>query len=91
MIRLNVFVQADTANYTAAIAEARLLTEHSRQEEGCVAYDVFQSVTRGDVFMICETWADQASLDAHTQTEHFKHHVERLKALAEMKIERFEF
>lgn len=91
MIRLNVFVQAEVQNFTAALAEARLLTEHSRQEKGCVAYDVFQSVTRGDVFMICETWTDQAALDAHGETEHFKHHVARLKEVATLKIERFDF
>lgn len=44
------------------------LTEKSRKHAGCIAYDTFQNATRSDVFMICETWADQASLDAHSAT-----------------------
>lgn len=57
MIRLNVFIQVEAANRAALLAEAKALVEKSLNDEGCVAYDVFESATRQDVMMICETCA----------------------------------
>ena len=92
MIRLNCFFQAaDAAKYKEALRAAVALTEKSRNHAGCIAYDVFQSATRSDVFMICETWADQPSLDAHSATPEFKQHVTEMEACGQMKLERFEF
>ena len=72
MIRLNCFFQAaDAAKYKDALRAAVALTEKSRHHAGCIAYDVFQSATRSDVFMICETWKDDASLKAHAETRRF--------------------
>ena len=41
--------------------------------------------------MICETWADQPSLDAHQKSAHFTTLVPRIESLGEMKLEQFEF
>ncbi len=92
MIRLNCFFQAvDAAKYKDALRAAVALTEKSRNHAGCIAYDVFQSATRSDVFMICETWKDQASLKAHAETPEFKKYVAEIEACGQMKLERFEF
>lgn len=92
MIRLNCFFQAtDGDHYKDALRAAVALTEKSRNHAGCIAYDVFQSATRSDVFMICETWKDQASLDLHSATPEFKKHVAEIEACGQMKLERFEF
>ena len=91
MIRLNCFFQAaDAAKYNDALRAAVALTEKSRNHAGCIAYDVFQSATRSDVFMICETWKDQASLDLHSATPEFKKYVAEIEACGQMKLERFE-
>lgn len=69
MIRLNCFFQAnDGEQFKTALQAAVALTEHSQKHEGCIAYDVFQSAIRKDVFLICETWEDQASFDKHAAT-----------------------
>ena len=53
MLRLNCFFQANSAeDYKQALAAAVELTMKSQKHEGCIAYDVFQSATRSDVFMI---------------------------------------
>ena len=92
MIRLNCFFQANNGEqYKDALRAAVALTEKSRNHAGCVAYDVFQSATRSDVFMICETWKDQASLDAHSNTPEFGKHVGEMQACGQLKLERFEF
>lgn len=91
MIRLNVFVRVNESNREKAIEAAKALTACSVQEEGCIAYDTFESSTRPDVFMICETWLNEEVLATHGKTEHFLQNIKVIKELAEIKIEKFEF
>ncbi len=91
MIRLNCFFQAKKGHYNEALEAAILLTAASQKHGGCIAYDVFESATRKDVFMICETWADQASLDAHSKTDEFAQYVSCMEVCGELKLEKFEF
>lgn len=91
MLRLNCFFQANEGMYDAALEAALVLTAHSVKEEGCIAYDTFESATRPDVFMICETWADEASLEQHMQAPHFKQYVPMMEACGTLKLEKFTF
>ncbi|WP_294539446.1 putative quinol monooxygenase [uncultured Bacteroides sp.] len=91
MIRLNVFIQASAENRAAVLNLAKELVAASLNDNGCVAYDVFESATRPDVLMICETWKDEASLDAHQKASHFVTLVPQIEALAAMKLEKFSF
>ena len=84
MIRLNVFIQVDEKNHDAVVAAAKELVAASLKDQGCIAYDLFQSATRPDVLMICETWADAASLSAHEAASHFTTLVPRIQSLAPM-------
>lgn len=65
MIRLNVFIQVNESNRNAVLETAKELVAQSLNDKGCIAYDIFESATRKDVLMICETWKDAESLDAH--------------------------
>ncbi len=56
MIRLNVFIQVSESNRAAVLEAAKELVASSLKDKGCIAYDVFESATRNDVLMICETW-----------------------------------
>lgn len=87
MLRLNCFFQASEGRYDEALQAAIALTAKSQSHPGCKAYDVFESATRPDVFMICETWADQASLDFHSQTPEFKEYAAILNACGTLSIE----
>lgn len=91
MLRLNCFIQVEESEREAVLEAARILTAASLKQEGCVAYDVFESATRRDVLMICETWRDQAALDAHTASEVFAEQAGVLHRLARTKLETFEF
>ena len=75
MIRLNVFVRVSETNREKAIETAKELTACSLKEEGCIAYDTFESSTRHDVFMICETWQNAEVLAAHEKSSHFSKYV----------------
>lgn len=91
MIRLNVFIRTSEAGRADLAAAARELVAASLADDGCVAYDLFESATRPDVLLICETWRDAAALAAHEQTAHFTTLVPRMEQLGELKMERFEF
>lgn len=91
MIRLNVFVRVNEINREKVIEAAKALTACSLKEEGCIAYDTFESATRPDVFMICETWQNEEVLSAHEKSSHFAKYVGTIQELAEMKLEKFEF
>jgi quinol monooxygenase YgiN len=91
MIRLNAFIQVKEGKKAELLAVTKELVEKSLQDAGCVAYDVFDSTTRSDVMMICETWRDAESLAAHSASAHFTTLVPKIEALGSLKLEQFEF
>ncbi len=92
MIRINLFISVKTEKRARLLDVATSLTEASLKDDGCVAYDIFESHTRPDVLMICETWRDEAALTAHESAPHFTTLVPQLRELSdEMKSEKFQF
>lgn len=43
----------------------------TRQEPGCVSYQLCQDLSDSNTFAFVETWQDQAAIDSHNQTPHF--------------------
>lgn len=91
MIRLNCFIQVEESKREQVLALAKELVAASLKDEGCIAYDIFESSTRRDVMMICETWKDAASLDAHSKSAHFTTLVPQIQNFGSLKLEQFEF
>ncbi|MCM1377056.1 MAG: antibiotic biosynthesis monooxygenase [Clostridium sp.] len=91
MLRLNCFISVNDENRSSILEAAKTLTAASLQQDGCIAYDIFESATRPGVLMICETWRDQEALDAHSASEVFIREVGKMRSLAEMKLETFKF
>jgi quinol monooxygenase YgiN len=46
------------------------LVAPTRQEHGCVNYDLHASPEQPDRFLFHENWTDRAALDAHLQSPH---------------------
>jgi len=44
----------------------------SKAEDGCVFYEIFQCKDRPEKFFAVETWRDEAALDGHKASEHYK-------------------
>jgi len=59
MIRLNVFIRTTESNREELVRTAKELAAASLKDEGCVAYDLFESATRSDVLMICPRSEEQ--------------------------------
>ena len=91
MLRLNCFFKADEGKYDEALQAALALTAKSQQDEGCISYDTFESASRPDIYMICETWTDENALKKHMEAPHFKEYVSQLKTLGALKLEQFAF
>ena len=91
MIRLNVFVPVKAEDRAAAVEVAKELVKKSLNDKGCVAYDVFESATRDNVIMICETWENEECLDAHMKSEHFTTLVPQIEKYGPLKLEKFNF
>ena len=90
MIRINCFISVPEENRQKVLEAAKRLTAASLKQDGCIAYDIFESATRREVLMICETWRDKEALDEHSASEVFHEEVSIMHANAEMKLETFE-
>jgi quinol monooxygenase YgiN len=91
MIRLNVFISVEDVNNAKVLDAAKELTAASLKEDGCVAYDVFESATRPNVLLICETWKDAETLSNHEKSAAFIKNIAILKELTAIKVEKFDF
>lgn len=54
------------------IEAARPLVEASNKEAGCISYALHQDVKDEQEFAFIECWKDQASIDIHSASDHFK-------------------
>ena len=93
MIRLNAFFTLkEGASTEDVLAITNELVAKSRQDEGCLGYDLFQSTTNPKVFMFCESWENAEVLDKHSAAPHFTSAVPALGTLTAdgLKAERFE-
>lgn len=90
MIRINCFISVSDEKRATVLDAAKRLTVASQKQDGCIAYDVFESATRPNVLMICETWRDEKALDAHSNSQVFHDEVSIMHNNAEMKLEKFD-
>jgi len=91
MIRINVFITVEDVNRDKVLGAAKELTAASVKEEGCFAYDIYESATRNNVLMICETWKDNDALSSHEKSASFIQNIAILKEFTAIKVEKFDF
>lgn len=51
-------------------AALNTLVTATREEDGCVSYDLFESAAAPGTFVTIESWRSQEDLDAHLQAPH---------------------
>jgi quinol monooxygenase YgiN len=64
-------------------ADLLTLVEPTRKEPGCLCYNLHQSKSDKTQFLFYEQWADQKSLDTHSNTPQLKAIVAKLKGRLE--------
>jgi (4S)-4-hydroxy-5-phosphonooxypentane-2,3-dione isomerase len=78
MVILHVTVQVIPEHVSEYLEAVRHDAEHSeRDEPGCLRFDVIQDRDDANRFYYYEVYKDEAALEAHRQSPHFKLYVER--------------
>lgn len=67
------------------------LVAFSLHDKGCIGYDLYESTTNDDRYLIVETWASEEDLKAHSESDHFKRLVPEMQKHSNMIMERFDF
>lgn len=81
MIRVTAEFVLKEGAYESALETAAELIRLTRQEAGCVAYDLARSTQDERILIILEAWESQAALDAHSASPHFTSLVPKLAGL----------
>lgn len=80
-VRVLVPCTVDERHQARALEAYRELVAATRQEAGCLSYELLQRVGESTRFLLVEEWESQEHLDAHTRTEHFVRLVAELEQL----------
>lgn len=81
MVILHVTVQIKPEHRAEYLEAVRHDAEHSEKDEpGCLRFDVSQDKDDSNRFYYYEVYKDEAALEAHRQTPHFKLYAEKVQA-----------
>lgn len=83
MIRINVTIKVKREKKEELLALLCELAELSRQERGCIGYEIYENYRLQDEIMIVETWENEACLAVHKNTTHFVRIIPVAKDLAD--------
>ncbi|MDQ0362713.1 putative quinol monooxygenase [Breznakia pachnodae] len=72
-------LQEDMIDVAKKIAE--VLVSETRNEDGCIQYDLLQDNKDENHLVMIEHWETQEKLDAHSASEHFAKYVPMLAEL----------
>jgi autoinducer 2-degrading protein len=82
MVVLHVTVQVKPEHVAEFLEIVRYDAEHSENDEpGCLRFDVIQDKDDPNRFYYYEVYRDEAALEAHRQSPHFKRYVEKSRSL----------
>jgi autoinducer 2-degrading protein len=80
MVILHVTVQVKPEHVSEFLDVVRYDAEHSEKDEpGCLRFDVIQDRDDTNRFYFYEVYRDEAALEAHRQTPHFKLYAEKVQ------------
>ncbi len=69
-LRVIATIPLDPARSAEAAPALAELAAASRDDAGCLAYEVYESTSAPGTFVTIEEWASQADLDAHMTQPH---------------------
>jgi quinol monooxygenase YgiN len=88
MVYVIAHLRAHAGKGDEVAALAVPLIEATRQEDGCISYDLYRKITEPDVLVFVETWKSRAAVDAHFIEPHLKaFQAAMADLLAEVRIE----
>jgi quinol monooxygenase YgiN len=70
MIYLNAHLRTRPGDHPELMKAAKAMIAATRQEAGCIRYDLHVSVTDPQSMVFVEEWKDRAALEAHFSAPH---------------------
>lgn len=70
----------------AVKTELLKLIPPTRKESGCIEYNLHQDNLDPSIFLFYETWQNNASLEHHIGTEHYRAYAKALEGMLEEKV-----
>jgi len=52
----------------------KTMVQASKDEKGCLLYDIFQFKAKPEEFLVVESWEDEEALEGHKNSSHYKHY-----------------
>ena len=52
------------------VGPAKVMIAQTRKETGCIAYDLYSSITEPETMIFLERWETREALSAHARTAH---------------------
>jgi len=62
---------------------AKELILKSKEEKGCIAYDLYEDVNNSSILTFIEIWEDEEAIELHNKSEHFQKIVPKLGKLVD--------
>ena len=67
MILVNATFDIQVSQRENFLRDIQVLIDSAKQEAGCVGYDLYESTSVENRFVMIENWEDQAALEQHNQ------------------------
>ncbi|WP_214827794.1 putative quinol monooxygenase [Exiguobacterium algae] len=67
MVLVNATFDIQASQRENFLQAIQTLIDSSKQEAGCVGYDLYESTSVENRFVMIENWEDQAALEQHNQ------------------------
>ena len=71
MIKILVKFEVEIRSFEICKELFNKLQKESEQEEGCIAYQVYQNANKLNEFILCEAFEDKEAQEFHKTTKHY--------------------
>ena len=72
MIYVIAHLKVKPGTRDACVAAAKPCIAATREEKGCLSYELFASASDPEGLVFVETWSERTDLDAHARSAHMK-------------------
>lgn len=69
------------AKVDAFKALAKEIISATREEKGCISYELFEDTTNSNILTFIEEWQDMEAIKSHFNSDHFTRIVPQMKSL----------
>ncbi|WP_404405143.1 putative quinol monooxygenase [Jeotgalibacillus malaysiensis] len=83
LITITVILKSIPGKEKALLEELVKVAKPSREEKGCIEYNLHESLENESEFVLIEKWKNQEALQLHIESEHYQLYRNNIQALIE--------